>query len=168
MRRRFIVVIVAALAMTRRAALLALLFSPVGCTTVDPGQNFSPPNNVFDADFFYCHVEPEYLFAQKCGPGDPSKGDRTNGCHFNTALTGMQLIDHPAVNCGGGDHPVDRTQIGSGSPAQNNFEQASFEMNRQYMAAAIFVRPAGNNHPRPIFDSSDPQVNQVLSAWASR
>jgi hypothetical protein len=159
---------VAALAMTRRAALVALLVSPAACTTVEPGENFSPPNTVFDADYFYCHVEPEYIFAKKCGPGDPSKGDQANSCHFNPVLTGMQLMDHPAVNCGGGDHPVDTSQIGSGSPAQNNFEKASFEMNRQYNTAAIFVRPSGSNHPRQIFDPSDAQVNQILAAWAAR
>jgi hypothetical protein len=157
--------------MTRRAARASVaLFAPLlGCTTIDPGPNFSASNSAFDADFFYCHVEPEYIFAKKCGPGDPSK-DAPNGCHFNASVvTGMALLDHPAVNCGGGDHPVDRTQTGTGSPAQGNYEAASLEMSHQYNTAPIFVRPGGSNHPRQIFDPTmDTQVNQLLAAWASK
>jgi hypothetical protein len=160
---------VAAFVMTRRAAVGALLASSLACTSVDPGENFHPPTAAFDADFFYCHVEPEYIFAKSCGKGDSSKGDAPNSCHYNpAAVTAMALIDHPAVDCGGGDHPVDRTQIGTGSPAQNNLEQASFEMSRQYTTAPIFVRPGGSNHPRQIFDPGDPQVNQLLMTWASK
>jgi hypothetical protein len=157
--------------MTRRAARASMmLFAPlIGCTTIDPGPNFTASNSTFDADFFYCHVEPEFIFAKKCGPGDPSKNDPPNGCHFNSSVvTAMALIDHPAVNCGGGDHPVDVAQIGSGSPAQSNYEVASLEMSHQYTTAPIFVRPGGSNHPRAIFDPSDPQVNMLLAAWASK
>jgi hypothetical protein len=147
-----------------------LLALPLGCTTVDPGENFRAPSAAFDPDYFYCHVEPEFLVAKNCGPGDTSKGDPPNGCHFNPgAVTGMQLLAHPAVDCGGGDHPVDRTQIGTGGPAQENFQQASFEMSHQYTTAPIFVRPGGSNHPRAIFDpANDVQVNHLLATWASK
>jgi hypothetical protein len=160
---------VAALAMMRRGALGALLAPLVGCTTVDPGPSFSVPDAVFDADYFYCEVEPNLLFAKSCGSGDPSKGDPPNGCHFNSsAVSGMALLNHPAVDCGGGDHPVDLTQIGTGGPAQSNYQAASFEMSHDYLTAPIFVRPSGNNHPRQIFAPNDPAVNQLLSTWASK
>jgi hypothetical protein len=155
--------------MTRRASLGVLLAPLLACTTVDPGPNFTASTTSFDADFFYCHVEPELIFAKKCGPGDPSKGDPANGCHFNpSAVTAMALIDHMPVNCGGGDHPVDRAQLGSGGPAQGNYEAASLEMSRDYLTAPIFVRPSGNNHPRAIFSSTDTQVQQLLQTWASK
>jgi hypothetical protein len=80
----------------------------------------------------------------------------------------MALIDHPAIDCARGDHPVDRTQLGTGSPAQSNYEQASFEMSRDYLTAPLFVRPSGSNHPRQIFDPGDMQVRMLLAAWASR
>jgi hypothetical protein len=154
--------------MTRRAAWAALLAPLLGCTTVDPGPNYVVPSATFDEDYFYCHVEPEFIFAKSCGPGDPSKGDPPNGCHFNSAaVSGMQLINHPAVDCGGGDHPVDRTAVGSGSAAQSNYGAVSLEMNKDYRNAPLFVRPSGSNHPRVIFDPSDPQVNQLLATWAS-
>jgi hypothetical protein len=152
------------------AASLALL---LGCTTIDPGPNFTVPNESFDQDYYYCHVEPELIAAKKCGPGDPSRGD--NGCHFSSAVSGMALIDHPAVDCGGGDHPVDRTQIGAGSFAQGDLQAVSFEMSRDYTTAPLFVRPSSDtahgqsgptNHPRAIFDRGDPQINQLLATWA--
>jgi hypothetical protein len=154
--------------MTRRAAWVALLAPLLGCTSVDPGPNFVVPDTTFNEDFFYCHVEPELIFAKSCGSGDPSKGDPPNGCHFNSAaVSAMALINHPAVDCGGGDHPVGSTQIGTGSPAQGNYQAVSLEMNKDYANSALFVRPSGNNHPRQIFDRSDPQVNQLLATWAS-
>jgi hypothetical protein len=124
----------------------------------------------FDADYFYCHVEPEFIFAKHCGPGDPSMGDPPNTCHFTaSAVTGMVLLDHPAVDCGGGDHPVDSTQLGSGGPAQSNFQAVSLEMNKSdYLSAPLLLRPSGTYHPRPIFSVDDPQVRSLLMTWASK
>jgi len=148
--------------------LLTLFVLPVGCTTIDPGSNFVVPDETFDADFFYCHVEPELIFAKNCGPGDPTL-DPPKSCHFSSAaVTGMALIDHPAVPCGGGDHPLDATQTGPGSFAESNFESVSLEMSRQYTMAPLFTRPTGNNHPRQIFAPDDSQVNALLAAWASK
>ena len=158
---------------TRRGAAVGALLPLLGCTTVDPGPNYQVPDATFNPDFFYCHVEPELIFAKSCGSG--AQGD--TGCHFSSAVTAMALIDHPAVDCGGGDHPVDRTQIGTGSPARRNLEVVSFEMSHDYLTAPLFVRPSSDtahgmngptNHPRAIFDRGDPQVRQLLSTWASK
>jgi hypothetical protein len=148
----------------------AAVLASWGCTTVDPGPDFSAADTSFDADYFYCHVEPEYIFAKHCGPGDPSD---FNSCHFTpSAVSGMVLTDHPPVDCGGGDHPVDTTQIGTGSAAESNLEAASFEMSKDYTTAPIFVRPSGAGnalyHPRQIFDPSDATVILLLSTWASK
>ena len=141
-----------------------------GCTTIDPGDNFVVSNTTFDQNYFYCHVEPQYIFANSCGSGDPSKGDHPNGCHFNpSAVSGMALIDHPAVDCAGGDVPVDMTQIGTGSPAESNLESVSIEMSADWVNAPLFVRPSsGSNHPRQIFSASDATVTTILSTWASK
>jgi hypothetical protein len=150
------------------ALIAAVLLSHNGCTTVDPGPNFVVPDQTFDANYFFCHVEPDVLFAKKCGPGDPSLGDPSNGCHFNSsAVSGMALLDHPPVDCGGGDVPVDSTQIGSGSPAQGNLQAASLEMNQDYLTAPIYVRPTGTNHPRVVYQPTDPVV-QIIQTWASK
>lgn len=82
----------------------------------------------------------------------------------------MVLSDHPPVDCGGGDHPVGSTQIGTGSAAQGNLEAVSFEMSKDYTTAPVFVRPSGSGnalyHPRQIFDPGDATVIQLLSTWA--
>ncbi len=79
----------------------------------------------------------------------------------------MSLLDHPLVDCGGGDHPIDTTQ--TAGAAQSDFQQVSLEMSRDYMTAPLLVRPSnGLNHPRVVFDPNDPQVNKLLSTWASK
>jgi hypothetical protein len=151
-------------------ALLALLASQAACTSVDPGPDFIVPDETFDPDYFYCHVEPQLIVAYKCGPGDPSKGDPPNadGCHYSSAVSGMALRMHPAVPCGGGDHPTDGTMTAPGSPAEGNFESVSLEMSRDPSTAPLYVRPLGHAHPRSVFTSSDPTVQRLLTTWASK
>jgi hypothetical protein len=153
-----------------QAPVLALvLVGTCACTSIDPGRNFSLPNVTFDADYFYCHVEPELIVAKHCGPGDPSQGDPSNACHFTaSAVTAMDLFDHPAVDCAGGDHPATLTQIGSGSAAQLNYESVSREMSKDPQSAPVYVRPSGAYHPRHVFAPGDPVVLQLLSTWASK
>jgi hypothetical protein len=157
--------------------LLSLLILLLSCTSIDPGPDFVVPQTVFDANYFYCHIEPGIIFSPSylCGAGDPSKGDPNNGCHFNpSAVSGMALINHPVIDCGGGDIPVDLTQVGVGSPAQSNLASVSTEMSTDYTTAAMFTRPSSLNgvppaaHPRAIFDQRDPVINMLLSTWASK
>jgi hypothetical protein len=157
---------IAALAVITAATAGALACGLCGCTSVDPGPNFVVPNATFDPDYFYCHVEPQLIFAYNCGPGLASDN---GSCHFNpSAVSGMALVNHPPVNCGGGDHPVDLSQTGSGSAAAGNYEAVSLEMSSDYTSAPVYVRPSGNNHPRQVFKPDDPVVNQILSTWASK
>jgi len=155
---------------------VALVAVAWGCT-VDPGANFVIPLSVFNQDFFYCHVEPEYLFAQatQCGAGQST--DNGN-CHFNSsAVSGMGLQNHPLIDCGGGDHPTNTPQgtgsTGPGTPANNNFSSASLEMSRDCVdyascQASILKRPTSTTaHPRVIFQPTDPTLPNVIYTWAS-
>jgi len=138
-----------------------------GCTTVDPGPNFVVPDENFDADFFFCRVEPEVLNAKRCGPGDPALGDKSNGCHFNaSAVSGMAIANHAPIDCSG-DHPVNRAQIGSGGAAQGNLQAVTLEMSRDITTAPLLLRPTGQNHPRIIFDRNDPAA-EILRQWATK
>ena len=149
----------------RLALSLSLSGAVWGCTTVDPGANFVVADEQFDPDFFFCRVEPELLFAKKCGPGDPSAGDPTSGCHFNgSAVTGMAIVNHEPIKCVDG-RPVDRTKLGAGSAAQGNLQATSLVMSRDVTTAPLYLRPTGQNHPRPIFQADDPIVD-VLRQWA--
>lgn len=137
-----------------------------GCSTVDPGPNFVVPDEQFDADFFFCRVEPELLVAKRCGPGDPAI-DGSNSCHYNSsAVSGMTLRDHAPVTCANG-RPSDRTQLNPGGAAQANLQSVTLEMSRDVATAPIYVRPTGQNHPRQIFPPNDP-VLDVLREWAQR
>src|SRR3954453_18848147 len=92
--------------MTHALGLISIAVS--ACSTVDPGPNFVVPDEQFDADYFFCKVEPEILFARRCGGGEPGT-DAPGGCHFNSsAVSGMVLADHRPVPCQG-DRPTDRT-----------------------------------------------------------
>jgi len=160
--------VVASIVSTATVASLALgLALGPGCTTVDPGPNFVVPDENFDADFFFCRVEPELLFAKKCGPGDPAAGDAANSCHFNSsAVSGMAIANHAPIDCVDG-RPVNRAQIGAGSAAQGNLQATSLVMSRDPQTAPLFLRPTGQNHPRAIFAPNDPVV-EVIRQWAAK
>ena len=53
---------------------------PAACTYAPGGGllscDFAIPSELFDPDYFYCHVEPDFIVANKCGPGDPSRATR--------------------------------------------------------------------------------------------
>jgi hypothetical protein len=139
----------------------------VSCESVDPGPNFVIAQENFNEDYFFCYVEPQYLTAKKCGPGEGSDGGR---CHFNSsAVSGMALRDHPPVDCDAAGHPSNRAQVSTGSLARANFTSASLEMSRDYLTAPILVRPVfpGNNHPRFIFMKDDPAI-AILQQWAMK
>jgi hypothetical protein len=149
------------------AAVFAGCMAWPGCTTVDPGSDFVIADQTFNANYFYCFVEPQVLFAESCGSGDSTKGDPANGCHFNSsAVSGMALVQHPAIACANGA-PVDQTQVGAGSPAQSNLQAASLEMSTDYLNAPIYLRPTGHNHPRQVFAPNDPVVD-IIRQWASK
>lgn len=134
---------------------------------MDPGPNFVVPDEQFDADFFFCRVEPELLVTKKCGSGDPAAGDAANGCHFNaSAVSGMAIANHAPIECDG-DHPKNRAALGSGGVAQGNLQAVTLVMSRDVQTAPLFLRPTGQNHPRPIFSREDPFV-EVLRQWARK
>ncbi len=149
------------------AALTPALFGATGCTTVDPGPNFVVPDEQFDADFFFCRIEPELLVTKKCGSGDPAAGDAANGCHFNSsAVSGMALRNHDPIPCDG-DRPTNRALLTPGGAAQGNLQAVTLVMSRDVLTAPLYVRPTGQNHPRAIFPREDPFL-EVLRQWAQR
>lgn len=132
-------------------------------TTVDPGADFQIADVVYDANYYYCKVEP-MLFAQHCGPGDGSKGDPSGGCHFN--VTSFRLTNYsPLVGstCNGLVPAVRPPPA-----AQNNYEAAQAQMNRNPDQAPLLNRPSGTiAHPRVIFSKNSPQAN-IIRQWATR
>lgn len=134
----------------------------LGCGTVDPGPNFQFADVVFDANFFYCKVEP-MLVQEKCGAGDPTKD--SSGCHFN--VTSFRLQDHPPgdslANCGGGVVPAGNVSTVS----QANWGAASGKMDTDPERAPLLRRPTQEDlHPRQIFPAKSPQAD-LIRQWAT-
>lgn len=137
------------------------------CATVDLGPDVVVTEEHFDADFFACRVEPLYLTAKGCGGGDPAAGDRPGGCHFNgSAVSGMALVEHAPVDCGGGDRPLSGAALATAA-VQANLQSVSLVMSRDVATAPLVTRPTGPHHPRVIFTRDDPVVD-ILRAWAAR
>jgi hypothetical protein len=149
----------------------AVLILGAACTTVDPGPNFVIPDETFNADYFFCHVEPELIYAKKCGDSKPGS------CHFNSsAVSGMALVDHKVVDCGGGDKPLNSADVAVGTSARANYTAASLVMTRDYQTAPLYVRPLcrtdsdcsqGHSHPLGLFATNDPVVD-VIKTWAQK
>jgi hypothetical protein len=134
-------------------------------TTVEAGPDFGVADVVFEDDYYYCRVEP-VLFAQRCGPGDPARGDPPNGCHHN--VTSFRLADYmPLVadSCGGGVVPG---QANIPAPAQQNYQSAQAKMKRNPDAAPLLQRAIGRaQHPRAIFDSASAEADAIRQ-WATQ
>ena len=152
-------------------AALALVCALGGCgenglfpSTVDQGTDFNVADVIFDENYFYCRVEPE-LFAHSCGPGDPSLGDASNGCHYN--VTSFRLSDYAplvADSCNGGVVPS------AGAPAQasQNYQVSQARMDRVPERARLLQRPTGaQQHPRKIFEP-DSATADVIRDWATK
>lgn len=148
---------------------VALLPALAACTTVEPGQDFNIADVVYEENFYYCSVEPQ-LFAFKCGPGDPGKGDGNGSCHFN--VTSFRMTDYtPLV----GDSCTSPTGIPTGPvapQAKTNYAAAQAKMQLDPKLAPLLNRPIGKSaHPRVVFDLSqaaDQAAAKVIEDWATK
>jgi hypothetical protein len=147
-----------------RLTLLLSIVACVGCTSVEPGEDIQIADVVYDANFYYCTVEP-MLFGQRCGPGDPGKGDGGGSCHFN--VTTFRLIDYaPLVgeSCSG---PITPT-AGIPSEASSNYSSAQTKMQIDPNLAPLLNRPTGKAaHPRAIFGLNEPPAD-IIRQWATQ
>jgi hypothetical protein len=137
-----------------------------GCTTVDPGETFIVPNQTFNEDFFYCEVEPKLIFGKGCG----DLNGTNPSCHYNSsAVSGMALQNHAPVDCAGGK-PTSPPTLGSAPKA--NYTAVSLQMSRDYLTAAIYVRPTSTTaHPQVNGGSvyaKDDAVVDVIRQWAQK
>ena len=155
------------------ALLVGLVLSTSSCgddgllpTSVDPGADFLQEDVTFDAEFFYCRVEP-MLFAasQSCGSGVAGK-DPANGCHFS--VTKFRLTDYsPRVGdtcIGDALGPTSAVPVA----AKQNYVAAQARMKRDPQLAALLQRPLGHlQHPRQIFAETSAEAD-VIRQWATQ
>ncbi|HEX4335055.1 MAG TPA: hypothetical protein VH062_04025 [Polyangiaceae bacterium] len=145
--------------MSARVGALGSVLVLLGCGTVNTGQDIEFAQITYDANFFYCSVEP-MLFGEHCGPGQGS--DPASGCHYN--VTTFRLTDHPPVPCTG-SNPGD-LQISAA--AQANYTAASREMSPDGTSSALLNRPTQQAaHPRMIFALDSKQAD-LIRQWATK
>jgi len=131
--------------------------------TVDPGQDFSIADVVYDENYFYCVVEP-MLFAQRCGPGDSAKGDSNGSCHFN--VTSYRLTDYSPLIADTCNGIIPQDPITPQAKANYGASQAKMQLDPKL--APLLNRPTGKAaHPRVIFTLQDPPAD-VIREWATK
>jgi hypothetical protein len=161
----------ARLAMAMGAALLA----SVGCEeavpgTVDPGPAYSVPLVQFNANYFYCVVEPQVIMGGLTGTACGNNG--SGGCHYSDKVPAMVLEALPTpVTCSGSGVaavPTNQNQVVSGTAASNNLTAVSQQMSTSYMDAPIYTWPSGTSpgHPVIVFSPTDQSVINILQTWA--
>lgn len=135
-----------------------------GCLeSVDRGEDFDLAEVRFDADYYYCEVEP-LLVARRCGSGDPAQGDPSGGCHASvTSFRFQEYSPLVADGCVGG-----RLGNATNAVAEGNYQAAQSQMRRDPALARLITRPSGRAaHPRVVLAEGDPAL-EVLRAWAQR
>ena len=155
----------------RPFAMALALLGPVllGCGTVDPGPNFQIAEVVFDANFFYCKIEP-MLVDQKCGAGDPAKDSQ--GCHFNVTSFRLQQHGGPPddvlASCSGNLPSSPPMETWGQATSQANWGAASGKMSTDPDRAPLLLRPTQRAiHPRQIFADKSPQAD-LIRQWATK
>jgi len=133
-------------------------------STVDPGADFAVADVVFDENYFYCKVEP-VLFKNSCGSGDPAKGDRQGGCHFDaTAYRLTNYMPRVGDTCSGivpGTRSIP-------DAARHNYQTSQARMKRDPDLAPLLQRPTANQfHPRKIFDLNSADADAIRQ-WATQ
>jgi hypothetical protein len=146
----------------------------VSCTTVDPGPDFQLPTVQFNANYFFCVVEPQLIMGGLTGT--PCGDNGSHGCHYSDKVPEMALIRLPQpVKCSG-DVPVDQTQVATGTPAASNLATVSLQMNAVYTDAPIYLRPSLDipGHPVKVFSvqpplsKTDKAIVEILKTWATK
>jgi hypothetical protein len=149
----------------RPGAKLALVLLGLGsaCSTVEPGTQFAIAAVTYDANYFYCVIEPQVLMAKSCGAGDSSKGD-TSGCHATVTHFRLNISATQPVACNGLT-PTDVVPPSS----QQNYQAAQGEMTLDYANAPLIAWPTQkfSGHPRQIFKDSDPEYG-LIKDWATK
>jgi hypothetical protein len=143
---------------------LALPFGASLACALDVGENFQVAEVIYDESYFYCQVEP-MLFAQRCGDGDPSRGESAQSCHFNRQrlrLTAYEPLT--AEQCS--DGRLNKAAV-SGA-AQQNYQSAQLHMELDPERSPLLTRPTSEvAHPRVIFQLDSAEA-ETLRAWSAR
>jgi hypothetical protein len=149
------------------ATALATALAPGAiCETVDPGPQFVVPVAQFDANYFYCTVEPQIIMGGLTNK--PCGDDGSHGCHYSDKVPAMPLQALPQpVACSGGA-PVNAGDVASGTAPALNYSSVSLQMSSSVMDAPIFTWPTQTvpGHPIQVYKPNDTAIVDILQKWA--
>jgi hypothetical protein len=133
------------------------------CSTIEPGDRPGITDPVYDADFFYCEIEPNVLMAKSCATGDSAQGDM-GGCHASATPFRLLPLDvNAAVQCMG-DRVIGDVSLTS----RSNYTAAQAEMTQNPDTTPLLTHPTGRAiHPRTIFDASSSEAD-LIRQWAAK
>ncbi len=149
-------------------ALATALSRGASCTTVDPGPEFVVPPTQFDANYFYCTVEPQIIMGGLTLANQPCGGTASQGCHYSDKVPAMPLQALPQpVMCNGGV-PVNPGDVASGTAPALNYASVSLQMSSSVKDAPIYTWPTQMvaGHPVMVYSPNDPAILAILNKWA--
>ncbi len=128
-----------------------------GCGTIDPGDNFIPPDRNLDEDFFFCEIQPNVLTASSCASGEAGEaGD----CHSSRSALRLsaeaEMAVPPACVDGAPVEPVPPSYV-------DNLEAIRFTVQADALSSPLYRRPLGlDSHPRVIFAQDSVEANLIV------
>jgi len=147
----------------RQAIATAALILLSGCWTVDPGDNFVPPDLSLDEDFFYCRIQPEVIAAQGCASGMAGEAGE---CH--SARSALRLDPAGETDA---SPACDGNSLAAGATVpqsyMDNFQNVQFTVQADPLSSSFYRRPVGlDSHPRQIFPEGSPEAGLIVE-WIS-
>lgn len=129
-----------------------------GCTTVDLGDNFIPPDLMLDEDFFFCRIQPEVLSANTCASGGAGEGGM---CHSSQSALRLDVMaEMESVACDG--------DVLVGVPPasyERNLDAIRFTVQNDSLSSPLYRRPTGlDSHPRTIFATGSVEAD-LIDQW---
>jgi hypothetical protein len=150
----------------RRGALFAcVLTAASGCGTVDPGDNFVPPDVMIDDEYFFCVVQPDVVTMHRCASGGAGEA---GSCH--SARSAMLLLPAAEAATRPMCNPDGTLAPGAVVPMEYmiNLERVGFTVQSDPDFSPFYRRPLGrDSHPRVIFAEGDAAAG-FIRMWILR
>jgi hypothetical protein len=129
----------------------------VGCGTIDPGDNFIPPDRMLDEDFFFCEIQPNVITAQGCASGASGEAGDCHSSRSALRLSTMAEMEPPPT-C------MDGKAVGPVPTSyEDNLEAIRFTVQSDPLSSPLYRRPLQlDSHPRQIFDASSPEAALIV------
>ncbi|MCS6799935.1 MAG: hypothetical protein NZ898_15710 [Myxococcota bacterium] len=131
------------------------------CGTVDPGDNFIPPDIVLDEDVFHCIVQPMVISPQRCASGGSGEAGMCHAARSALILRAAAETD-PPPDCSSGRPASVPTSYA------DNFRAVQISVQADALSSPLYRRPTGlSSHPRVIFPTSSREAC-LIAAWIDR